>query len=66
MARSNYIYVIMHPLGEYPVAAFTVKYEAEYFVSKLDYTPTVMRYRDGGEGEGTKIEIRIEGQSSWT
>jgi len=53
MARSTYVYIVTHRATVAPVAAFTVKYEAEQWIERSRWPKEQLRMfrtRDGGPG----------------
>ena len=56
MARSTYIYLVTK--DDAPVAAFTVKYEMEWWIA--NNTGTVKRWRMGDGKSGRKAPVEID------
>ena len=52
MSRSRYVYVVLSPTNDEPIAGFTVKHELnawlEVFKHNSSHTPRVIRIKDCG------------------
>lgn len=56
MARSTYIYVVVHPGVPSPVGAYTTKHECVYALSKSDTPPSVLNVLTFRFGEWHKTQ----------
>jgi hypothetical protein len=67
MARSTYIYVVLHPapanMGDHLVKAFTVKHELRAWWNHCDhpykFEYEIWRIRDGGSDLDAKTRIHV-------